>query len=192
MPVQLLNKTIRDEIFRRTVEAVRADIGPSAMVRCCLEFAWHGYRIIKNEFCAPRTIIQAGSAQWPRVPPELDDGISPTHFAYEWDPDSEITRLILSGISPIILLGDGSVAASIPEMHVWLSCPASGEIIDFTTGLWPAACLATLGQEWLAPPPPEYFWNFGSRLPVGVKYLAARDAIDIVLAILHQQDREYP
>ena len=41
-----------------------------------------------------------------------------------------------------------------PEMHVWLGCPGSGEFIDFTTSLWPAACLSTIGEEWLAPPPP--------------------------------------
>lgn len=191
MPVQVLNKTIRDEIYRRTLAAVESEVG-SVLACHCLEFAWQSYRIIKEWPGAPRTIIQAGSAQWPRIPPELDDGVSPTHFAYEWDPDSAIARLVQSGIMPLIRRGDGNVAGSLPEMHVWLGCPDTGEIIDFTTGLWPSACMATLGQEWLAPRPPDYFWHFGTRLPEGVRYIAARAAIETVIAILHRQDRQYP
>ena len=81
---------------------------------------------------------------------------------------------------------------SLPEIHVWLGCPDTGEIIDFTTGLWPAACRATLGMGWLAALPPPYFWNFGPRRPPGVNYQPARDAIDCVVELLRLQGREYP
>jgi hypothetical protein len=193
MPVQVLNKTIRDDIYRLVLTAVRREASdPANLTGLCLEFAWQGYLILKDWPGAPRTLIQAGSAQWPRIPPERDDGVSPTHFAYEWDPDSDLGRLARAGISPVIRRGDRWIAASLPEMHIWLGCPGSGEILDFTTGLWPAACLATIGEEWLAPPPPDYLWTFGTRLPPGVNYLADRDAIDTVIAVLRQQDRQYP
>jgi hypothetical protein len=118
--------------------------------------------------------------------------VSPTHFAYEWDPESEIARLFRSGIVPVVRHAGGHVGTSLPEMHVWLGCPDTGEIIDFTTGLWPAACAATLGQEWLAPPPPEYVWTFGARLPEGVRYAPDRDAIDTVISLLRRRGRQYP
>ncbi len=190
MPVQKLNRTIRDDIFRRTLAAVSAE--QPHLTGNCLEFAWHGYQIIKSFPGAPRTIIQAGSAQWPRVPPELDDGVSPTHFAYEWNPEHPVTRLFLTGFTPLVQRADGHTAASLPEMHVWLGCPDSEEIIDFTTGLWPAACQATLGEDWLAEHPPEYLWTFGSRLPKDVRYIASREAIEVVIEVLRQQGREYP
>jgi len=67
-----------------------------------------------------------------------------------------------------------------------------GEIIDFSTGLWPAACKETLGLDWLAPLPPDYLWAVGNQLPDGVRYLADRGAIDTVIYVLHQQGRQYP
>ena len=82
--------------------------------------------------------------------------------------------------------------ASLPEMHVWLACPDSGELIDFSTGLWPEACREMIGEEWLAERPPEYLWTFGTRLPAGVRYMPDREAIDLVIAVLRLQDREYP
>jgi hypothetical protein len=188
MPVQKLNQTIRDEIFLRTRAAVGAE--QRHVAGNCLEFAWHGYRILKHYPGAPRTIIQAGTAQWPRL--AVDDGISATHFSYEWNPDAEPTRLFLSGTIPLVERADGHLQASLPEMHVWLACPESTEVIDFTTGLWPDACRETIGEEWLAGRPPDYLWTFGSRLPAGVRYIPDRAAIDLVLAVLHLQDREYP
>ena len=49
-----------------------------------------------------------------------------------------------------------------------------------------------IGEEWLAPPPPDYLWTFGARLPAGVRYVAAPDAIETVMQILRAQGREYP
>jgi hypothetical protein len=191
--MQVLNKHARDEIHRRTLAAVRSEIGSAAtLIGHCMEFAWKGYKIIKDWPGAPRTIIQAGGAQWPRVPADLDDGVSPTHFAYEWDSDSELAQLFHLGIVPVMRRADGYVAPSLPEMHVWLACPDTGEVIDFTTRLWPAACEATLGMPWLAPHPPEYLWTFGTRLPEGVNYRASREAIDCVVRLLRQQGRQYP
>ena len=49
-----------------------------------------------------------------------------------------------------------------------------------------------IGMGWLAERPPEYLWTFGTRLPHGVRYMPDRDAIDLVIAVLRLQDREYP
>jgi hypothetical protein len=176
-----LDKTACDQIHRLVLSSLHGPVGR------CLEIAWQGYCVLKQWPGAPRALIQAGSAQWPRVPPELDDGVMATHFAYEWQPDSEINRLIRSGILSIVRRRDGLVGFSLPEMHVWLGCPDTGEIIDFSTGLWPAACKATLGLDWLAPLPPDYLW--ADEVPEGVRYVADRGAIDTALYVLHQQGR---
>jgi hypothetical protein len=182
MPVQKLNQSIRDEIFRRARDAVLQENG--TLSGQCLEFAWHGYQLIKTYPGAPRTIIQAGSAQWPRLAPELDDGMCDTHFAYMWSAENLASQLFLTQ--------EGKVALSLPEMHVWLASPDTGELIDFTTGWWPDACLSLLGEPWLAAKPPEYLWDFGTRLPEGVRYVACPKAIALVLALLKQQERPYP
>lgn len=198
MPVQRLNRDARDEVFRRTLAAVRSNLGladdcdPALLAGRCLDFAWEGYKIIKTWPGAPRTIIQAGSAQWPRVPPEMDDGTSPTHFAYLWDPLSAPARLAWAGVHAAVALGDESVVVSLPEVHVWLGCPNTGELIDFASGLMPLACAHLLGLPWPGPLPPAYFWDFGTRRPAGVNYLPAREAIDLVVTVLRRQGRAYP
>ena len=100
--------------------------------------------------------------------------------------------MFASGQIPLVPRADGHLQASLPEMHVWLACPESGEVIDFTTGTLPQACLSTIGEPWLAPTPPEYLWTFGTRLPAGVRYVPDRDAIDLAIAVLRLQNREYP
>jgi hypothetical protein len=196
MPVQRLNRDARDEVYRRTLAAVRDSLGLaddcdlSDLAGHCLDFAWEGYRVLKTWPGAPRTLIQAGSAQWPRVPPELDDGISHTHFAYQWDPQSALVRLAWEGIHAV-RPGD-PFRVILPEIHVWLGCPDTQEVIDLTTGTWPLACARQLGLDWPGPLPPTYFWDFGTRRPTGVNYLPDREAIDLVVALLRRQGRNYP
>jgi hypothetical protein len=185
MPVQSLNKTIRDDIFRRTKNLILEQSG--TLIGNCLEYAWHGYQILKSYPSALRTIIQAGSAEWPRIPKELDDGLCNTHFAYVWNPDDPLTRLWFEGF-----VRQEKNAISLPEVHIWLACPDTQELIDFTTGTWPEACRKVIGEERLAEQPPEYLWTFGSRLPDGVRYIPDRSAIDLVIQILTLQGREYP
>lgn len=195
-----LDRQQKDEIYRRTKAAVERSVrtagrdpaDPAAMLGMCLEWAWEGYRTIKAWPDAPRTIIQAGSAQWPRIPEPMDDGVSPTHFAYEFQEDSHLVRLTLAGVVPVVQRHDGHVAASLPELHVWLGCPETQEIIDFTTGCWPATCKATTGLEWFAKPPPEYLWCRGDMRPDGANYRPSRKAIELVSLILQRQERRYP
>ncbi|QJW94622.1 hypothetical protein FTUN_2144 [Frigoriglobus tundricola] len=117
---------------------------------------------------------------------------SAPHFSYDCSAEAPPTRKFASGLIPLVPRADGHMQASLPEMHVWLACPESTEVIDFTTGLWPEACREATGEEWLAPHPPDYLWTFGSRLPQSVRYVPDRTAIDLVIAVLHLQGREYP
>ena len=200
MPVQPLNQTARDEIYRRTLAAVKGEIArvggdpddPAALLGQCLEFAWQGYLLIKGWPGAPRTVIQGGSAQWTRVPPEMDDGVSPTHFAYVWDPEAPLTRLARQGVLTALRRPDGQVAPSLPEMHVWLGCPDTNEVIDFTVGFWPAACKALTGLEWPAPLPPDYLWCLGPRRPRRVNYIPDGEAVAVAVNLLRRQGRDYP
>src|SRR4051794_2758602 len=67
MSVQRLNRSLRDQIYHRVLTAAQEEIGsydPRDLLRQCLTFAWHGYRILSTTPGVPRTILQAGSAQW--------------------------------------------------------------------------------------------------------------------------------
>ena len=75
--------------------------------------------------------------QWKMVPPELDDGINPTHFSFLWSPGSPESR--------------ASVAAGhLPEMHVWVGLPDSGELVDFSTGAFRKLAQERFGLRWLS------------------------------------------
>lgn len=63
-----------------------------------------------------------------------------THFAYHWNPGFDVARQVRHGIFPVVECADGHAALSLPELHVWPGCPDTGEVIDFTAGLWPLAC----------------------------------------------------
>lgn len=199
MTTQRFNKEERDRIFRRVRQDVileltrtsRPDgvIDPAYLAASCLEWAWWGYQRLRELPGSPRVLIQAGSASWPRVAPHLDDGVSSTHFSYEWDTKSPLASLARLGIH--VVMGQ-SIGYALPEMHCWLGLPETQEIIDFTTGLWPEACYYRIGEPWLADRPPEYLWVQGKHLPQSVRYHADPDAIDLAILVLARQGRQYP
>ncbi len=108
-----------------------------------------------------RTILQAGTMQWPCV--AEDDGVSPTHFSYVWEPDSEVTRAMLR-------------LNHMPEMHVWAAVPSRNEIIDLTTRYLVEQAKHRAGLEWSAAPPPDFLWCRADALPAGVRYKPAYEA----------------
>lgn len=117
-----------------------------------------------------RALIQAGTLMWPRVLPEQDDGVSPTHFSYVWEPNSMTTRnLILAGM--------------LPEMHIWVGLPDSNEIVDLTTKFLPVQCQRLIKYDWPGIKPPDYLWTNAKELPEGVIY--EPDIKAIVLALRH-------
>jgi len=66
-----------------------------------------------------RSEIAAGSMNWPIVPKHLDDGVRPTHFSYEFEPDGR--SMILS-----------SYLGCLPEMHIWVQLTDTHEIVDLS------------------------------------------------------------
>lgn len=118
-------------------------------------------------------VLQAGTALWPRVRPEQDDGVSSTHFGYEWDPPN-VTRHLMAG--------------NMPEMHVWAGDPLTQELIDLTTGHFPAQCKALIGAAWPGDLPPAIWWGPAKDLPEGALYEPNRDAT----LLAHQLLRDMP
>ena len=71
--------------------------------QACLYWAHYTVEVLKA--LGIRAIIQAGSASWPRLRPDQDDGVSPTHHSYVWEQDSVVTTARLA-------------ASQMPELHV--------------------------------------------------------------------------
>lgn len=91
------------------------------------------------------TMLQAGTAQWPYLRLEDDDGVRPTHFSYFWEgPESPVNRERLK-------------RNLLPEIHCWLAHQEPDTVIDSTTGTWPARARVG-GFQWTARLPPDYLW----------------------------------
>lgn len=90
-------------------------------------------------------VPQGGTAQWRRLPAELDDGVVATHFAYELDDhDPRVLHRLAAGL--------------LPEMHVWGYLPQHDEVVDLVTGDLPEQCVARAGLPWLTPRPAPWSW----------------------------------
>ena len=117
-----------------------------------------------------RGVLQAGSASFERVPPELDDGVCSTHFSYVWEERSRTTlRMIAAG--------------SMPEMHVWVAIPRLQEIVDLTTGYQVKQCENLLGVDWLSVSPPKYLWSHVNEIEK-IHYEPSLSAIELALYML--------
>lgn len=114
-----------------------------------------------------RPKIQAGSMSWPIVTPEQDDGVSPTHFSYEWSPGSPESLMQLA-------------TGGLPEMHVWVALPDQNEILDFSTKSFPEEAKRH-GLVWRTPPPPDYLWCRAGEQPPRVHYKPDLQAIAFIL-----------
>jgi hypothetical protein len=114
-------------------------------------------------------MLQAGTAAWPRMPIEDDDGEVHTHFAYEWQglTDPATQKTIAAGI--------------MPEMHVWAAHIEEGALIDITTRYLPKQCRMQGGMEWLAEAPPDYLWAPGKEIPDAWLYTPHEDAVRFVM-----------
>lgn len=92
-----------------------------------------------------RTMLQAGTAQWPYLRRDEDDGVKPTHFSYFWEGlSSPVNRERLR-------------QNLLPEIHCWIAHRDPDTVIDPTTGTWPTRALIG-GYQWTAPLPPDYLW----------------------------------
>lgn len=85
---------------------------------------------------------QAGSAFWRRIPKSEDDGTQDTHWGFQFDSETALEK----GDLPL-------------EVHVWVACVETQEIIDSSTGDWVRSCKEIGGLDWPADPPPDYIWR---------------------------------
>jgi len=119
-----------------------------------------------------------GSMNWLAVPPHLDDGVSPTHFSYEFEPHSMQSQFAM-------------FSGNLPEMHAWAYLPATDEIIDMTTRHLQVQCARIApSMVWQADDPPDYLWARASRLPEGVYYTPDINATELLHGILIRMNRE--
>jgi len=132
---------------------------------------WANYTVEVLRALGLRAIIQAGSASWPRLRPDQDDGVSPTHHSYVWEPDSAVTKARLA-------------AGLMPELHVWVAIPHRREVVDMTTRYWPEQCLLIQQRDWPGDKPPKYCWGTADELPEGVLYAPDMKAIALALRLL--------
>jgi hypothetical protein len=137
----------------------------------CVRWTCTAMRILMERGYRPK--IQAGSMSWPIVTPEQDDGVSPTHFTYEWSPHTPESQARME-------------AGGLPEVHVWLALPDLGEILDFSTKFFPEQS-KRFGLVWQAPPPPDYlWWGPGDVWPATVQYKPNMEAIAFIINYLRR------
>ena len=110
-----------------------------------------------------RAVLQGGSASFPIITPDQDDGERATHFSYIFEPEVAIRRYCLG---------------KLPEMHCWVGLPDSNEIVDMTAGFQPQQARETAGLQYWNPELylPEVLWCKCDSLPKGVRYMPDRVA----------------
>jgi hypothetical protein len=120
-------------------------------------------------------VLQAGTANFQF---QMDDGVNPTHFSYEFE-DEPAMRNFLEGV--------------LPEMHVWSWIKATNEIVDLSTGFQWQMAKETLGFDWNPNLSlPRWLWMRVERLQQcspRVIYKANALAIMIALAYLENFHR---
>lgn len=152
------------KLARRTFPCV-----PDDEAGACLYLAWAVCTVAKAH--GLRLLLQAGTACWVRVTDATDNGIEANVFGYEWHADSPQTIALLA-------------ANKMPEIHVWAADPVAAEIIDLTTGRWPAQCRKLLGVDWKAPKPPPFYWGSPRDVPGVGFYKAERSACEVAVDLL--------
>lgn len=150
------------------IESLIIHLLPGNAWGCCLHYA-HAAATALWE-AGERPVIQAGSLQWPALAREDDDGISPTHFSYLWDPSHHLSR-------------HARANGLLPEMHVWVGLVDHQELIDFSTrDLRRHAGLTPI--RWTEPEPPAYLWCQVASIPDRVIYDLNRDATILASQLL--------
>lgn len=158
----------KDQIYNETVEKYVRRYGRDyCMGGTCMYWALTAGLVFQRH--GVRSLIQAGSMQWPAFD---DDGLKDTHFGYEWSPND-------MGSQAALLLG------LFPEIHVWLALPERQEIVDFSVRYLPEAA-AKDGKVWVKPPPPKFLWATLEEMPEGVFYRPEIGAIAWLLARLEK------
>lgn len=153
-------RSVRNRIVKEIRECMTKWYAGDHIHAACLYWAGMTCYWIRTRYRV-RAIIQAGSMSWPCV--DKDDGMSPTHFSYVFDPDDPASRAALR-------------SGQMPEMHVWAAIPTDKTIIDLTTCYLIQQAKHRANIEWTAPMPPDHLWCRADDLPPGVLYRPAPEA----------------
>lgn len=116
--------------------------------------------VIAREYGLTHLVPQAGTALWRGVAEEHDDGVSPTHCGYEWDPESESSRSAVE-------------QGQLPEIHIWVGDPLRQEVIDLTTKATQERFMREGTVKWTAADLPSFVWG---KPPDGAVYIPNREA----------------
>jgi len=169
---QQLSPEYQKQVFE-DVSAAMAEKYPGNNKAHCLYWAYAlRHRLLQDQI---PTIVQGGTALWPRMRPDQDDKESPTHFGYVWDPDSRESRMALS-------------AGALPEMHVWNVIPVVRHVIDLTTHAWPTRCWEMIHYDWIGDKPPEFMWCHFNSLPDHVVYKPISPATMLAQKLFNRLD----
>lgn len=117
-------------------------------------------------------MFMAGSMSWRFVPPDLDDGVSPTHFSYMWNdnPTAE-SQANHRAIQKALEMPEAQLAAfieqnngfrqNLPECHCWVGLPLDNKVFDLTTGAFQEQSARAGLKGWRTPSPPKYYFGPG-------------------------------
>lgn len=126
-----------------------------------------------------KTMLQAGTAQWPYLRREEDDGKGSTHFAYKWEgPETPVNAARIR-------------EGQLPEFHCWVAHRDPDTIIDPTTSTWPIRARIG-GYQWTNSFPPDYLWvtteglkDLSLQYGFQITYAPALDACQIASEFAH-------
>lgn len=137
------------DVIAEVFDRVRDYVNPDAPIESlCLPHAFLTIEALRAR--GHRAILQAGSASWRYLHPNLDDGVTATHFSYMWAPEDP--RSI-----------EAIREYRMPEVHVWVATTDPLELVDLTTGHQVAQARRLAGIAWTAEPPGPYLWGLPPR-----------------------------
>jgi hypothetical protein len=126
------------EAARKIVKIIQDDEPTFDLRKACMHHAWAFSKITGAQ-------IVAGSASWKFT--NLDDGMNPTHFSYEFEQYCKEQG------------GHLLIDKHLPEMHVWNLY--QGKTLDICSGYFPFMA-EQAGFIWDAEKPPAY--HFGKPI----------------------------
>lgn len=130
-----------------------------------------------------RVLPQGGSASWPRLREDEDDGAAPTHFSYVYEARGDFRKLTAEVVE----------RGMVPEIHAWVVVLADDgpEVVDITVPHWPVRCGEVLGLPWSAPQPPRFLWaNEDEVIARRCRYAADSEATALVHVLVGKLGRD--
>ena len=134
---------------------------------------------IRQHMPEVQTIITAGTANFRFRTEENDDGISATHFSYEFETMAAIAR---------------AANGDLPEMHAWVVVHPETrditkmELVDLSTGDQLDQMKRIVGLEWDKELlPPDYLWCRADHIPDGILYRSHPAARQIAMHFLERR-----